>query len=82
MTITKPRKQRKLGEVQEGVLRALREHRVFYAGCGWTWENYSTTVRVLDSLVKRGLATRIERPTLGPGVRGTYTQVEYRPVQD
>jgi DNA-binding PadR family transcriptional regulator len=42
----------KLGERQRGVLRSLE--REPYPG-GWYWQNHSTTVSILDSLVKRGL---------------------------
>lgn len=71
---------RKLGSLQVEMLRCLRQHGYFYAGCGWIWQNYSITTRVLDSLVKRGLVIRTEQPTTNPGPRGTYTHVEYRPV--
>lgn len=81
MSSTTPTKQRPLGKNQEGVLEALKRHRVFYAGCGWTWDNYSTTVRILDSLVVRGLVTCRTFPLTEPGPRGTYTHVEYRAVE-
>lgn len=46
---------RPLGARQEAVLDALIRHRT-YPG-GWYWDNHSTTVEILDSLVKRGLAS-------------------------
>lgn len=57
------RTDRPLGEVQKGVLRALLEHNNGIWPGGWTWTNYSTTVRVLDSLVARGLVDRREYQT-------------------
>lgn len=76
-------KPRPLGEHQQAVLECLndRRHGSFSAGCGWIYGNYSTTVKILDSLVKRGLAVRTERPIDRPGPRGTYTHVEYKAVQ-
>lgn len=54
---------RPLGENQRWALRSLAEHNegTWYPGAGWVWSNRSTTVRLLDSLVRRGLATRVER---------------------
>lgn len=74
---------RPLGEHQQAVLDCLADgrHGAFSAGCGWIYGNYSTTVQILDSLVKRGLVVRIERPIDRPGPRGTYTHVEYRLVK-
>lgn len=43
-----------LGSNQYGVLMSLNEHGG-YPGRGWIWTNESTTVRILSSLVKRGL---------------------------
>ena len=45
-----------LGEIQEKVLRLLNFHKHWYPGCGWLWGTYSKTKRILDSLVKKGLA--------------------------
>lgn len=44
----------RLGKNQVAVLDALVEHRCWFDGCGWIWNTYSETVRILDSLVKRG----------------------------
>ena len=46
----------RLGRVQRGVLKALADHGQ-YPG-GWAWASHSTTVRTLDSLVRKGLAER------------------------
>lgn len=43
----------RLGNVQKDVLASVKEHGG-YPG-GWMWDTPSHTVRVLDSLVKRGL---------------------------
>lgn len=48
---------RPMGDNQIGVLRALYERP--YPG-GWCWENHSTTVRILNSLVRRGYAETFE----------------------
>jgi hypothetical protein len=49
---------RKLGDNQRITLQSLLEHRGWSPGCGWVWNNYSGTVRLLDSLVRRGLAAK------------------------
>lgn len=55
-----------LGDTQVAVLRSLaREHGSWHPGCGWVWKNRSTTIRILDSLVRRGLVTRTQR-SYGP----------------
>lgn len=78
MTTTKPRKQRKLGHVQRHVLSALNGWGYYYPGCGWRWGNTSTTVRVLESLVRRGLVIRTEETNSRTG----RPMSVYRPVQD
>lgn len=51
---------RALGSNQVQALRCLADHNngTWYPDAGWVWGNTSTTVRLLDSLVKRGLATK------------------------
>ena len=51
-----------LGKNQLRVLNALKRHHSFHAGCGWVWGNYSATVRILESLVKRGLVAKEASP--------------------
>lgn len=51
---------RKLGENQQACLDALKRHGQ-YPG-GWVWENHSTTVSILESLVRRGLVTYKDIP--------------------
>lgn len=66
---------RPLGENQAYALKCLTEHNAgtWYPGAGWIWANLSTTVRLLDSLVKRGLVTRVDKTRetklYGGGVR-------------
>lgn len=54
---------RLLGENQAYALKCLAEHNegTWYPGAGWVWNNLSSTVRLLDSLVRRGLATKTEK---------------------
>ena len=47
-----------LGDTQKKVLESLREHGVWYEGCGWRWDTWSNTARIMDRLVQRGLATK------------------------
>lgn len=48
---------RKLGSVQRDVLRALEEHGMWHSWCGWIWDSVSNTTRIMDSLVRAGVAT-------------------------
>lgn len=65
---------RKLGPIQEKVLRALREHKSWTdSGCGWIWRNQSVTLQIMESLVRAGAATVTVR---GVGVLATR---DYRP---
>lgn len=53
---------RPLGENQRYLLRSMatRHDGRWHPGCGWYWANTSTTVRMLDSLVKRGLLAKYD----------------------
>ena len=55
----------KLGPTQTVVLRSLIEYGSWPGG-GWIYGNNSTTMRVLDSLVKRGLVERTDGPRFPP----------------
>lgn len=72
---------RKLGSIQRGVLQALVQHRVYSLGCGWVWDTHLQTVKVLDTLVKRGLVEREDR-TENWGYRNesVRTHSTYRPA--
>ncbi len=50
---------RKLGEIQRSVLDSLQRHGSWHPRCGWVWDNYSGTIRILESLVKRGLVVKV-----------------------
>lgn len=74
---------RPLGSVQAHVLSCLRENGRFIVngfGSGWVWDTYSNTIRVLDTLVKRGLVTKGTEE--GPAHQGLYKteRIVYRPV--
>ncbi len=49
---------RKLGSVQESVLNSLREYGSWHRGGFWYWDTNSGTERIMESLVKRGVATK------------------------
>lgn len=61
-----------LGLIQQEVYAALKRHGSWAPGCGWLWDTYSGTRRVLDSLVRRGYATS----TKGQG----GDKILYRPI--
>ena len=46
----------KLGKTQMGVLLSLADYGSWPGG--WIWGNRSTTIKALDSLVRRGLARK------------------------
>jgi hypothetical protein len=74
--------RRKLGRVQVAVLKALLE-RGSYPG-GWLWNNQSGTVKILESLHKRGLVeTQLVDVTDWRGNSDPCVpkQTFYRPVQ-
>lgn len=48
---------KKLGKVQSAVLAALRSHGYWSMGCGWHWGGWRNTERVMESLVRAGVAT-------------------------
>jgi len=70
---------RPLGDSQQWMLDALRKHGRWSRNCGWLWDTPSGTERILDSLVRRGLARKRwvkERPPRPP-----YQRMEYVPVE-
>jgi DNA-binding PadR family transcriptional regulator len=55
---------RDLGKVQINVLGSLESHRgTWWAGCGWYWDTYSGTNKLLQSLFKRGLVDHAPNDT-------------------
>jgi len=67
---------RPLGKTQQSVLESVRERRGWSEGCGWVWGNYSTTVRVLEALVRRGLVVKTEETS-----RHGHKYTRYAPVK-
>jgi len=58
---------RKLGKLQSKVLKALVEHKRWeYHGrgnnllCGWIWETYEGTHKIMEILHKKGLVSRMK----------------------
>lgn len=51
----------KLGPTQQSIYQSLIRHGDWYPGCGWIWTNRSMTIRLLESLVRRGFAIKEER---------------------
>ena len=70
-------KLRPLGYKQQAVLRALWKHGQWYEGCGWVWDNHCGTKRILNSLVRQGLAS-----TTSPGPPDSHWLVKYRITQE
>ena len=58
----------KLGKNQMGFLKCTLD-RAYYPGCGWVWGNTSTSLRLAEGLVKRGLM----RKTNHQGTRCCWT---------
>lgn len=49
---------KRLGKTQKLVLESLKEHGAWgYSGCGWLWDTWGNTKRIMDSLVAKGYAT-------------------------
>lgn len=59
----------KLGKNQLSVLKALGDSRFGYIafpwGCGWVWDTRQGTIKIIETLVKKGLVDK-----------GTYTTDE------
>lgn len=58
---------RPLGEIQLDVLKMTQEQHGWHHGCGWTWNTRSTTTKIMESLLARGL---LDRRLLGKGFWG------------
>jgi hypothetical protein len=63
---------KKLGAIQQQVLKDMGEYGEWYEGCGWTWNTASGTTRIMESLLKRGLVTK--EVGKEPYPRVTYTR--------
>jgi hypothetical protein len=68
---------KKLGRLQQEVYAALKRHGSWSLGCGWLWDTYSGTRRVLDSLVRAGYATSTEEG----GSKILYRPINLRPTR-
>lgn len=66
-----------MGEVQWYVLRSLVQHTRWFQSCGWMWDTPMRTIQIMESLVKRGMATKHTRPSIRGEVGGA--KFEYRP---
>lgn len=53
----------KLGRTQKIILDRVSKDS-FHGGCGWLWKNYSSTVKVLESLVNHGLVEKTYMGTM------------------
>lgn len=50
----------KLGTTQQQVLYFLRKQNGWHLGCGWIWDNRSGTLRIMESLHKKGVVDKSE----------------------
>lgn len=64
---------RPLGKNQRDVLDCLIYHGKWGKNCGWLWDTWSNTTRIMESLVKRGLVVKHDdgyyRPERVPGFK-------------
>lgn len=68
--------KRSIGAIQRHVLWNMISHDrtgVWYPGAEWYWSNTSTTIRIMDSLTRRGLVTK----TVEKSRRTEYTYPHY-----
>ena len=63
MTAKQRKDARQMGDVQKEVLESIYRHKRFnrYGPNGWIWDTNSNTIRVLESLQKRGLVEYLDR---------------------
>lgn len=61
MTAQQRKDARQMGDVQKDVLESIYRHKRYnrYGPNGWVWDTNSNTIRVLESLQKRGLVDYI-----------------------
>jgi hypothetical protein len=52
----KPVNLPKLGAVQRSCLEGLKKHGGWCRGCGWYWDTWSNTHRIMDSLASKKVA--------------------------
>lgn len=57
---------RPLGSTQKSFMKCMRKHKFWSANCGWYWRNWSTTVSLLNGLIKRGLVRITDRDGKDP----------------
>lgn len=68
---------RELGDRQRSCLRALASHG-HYPGTGWLYDNHSGTIKILESLVRRGLVDKEDRPARGRLFNPGYGRFSYK----
>jgi hypothetical protein len=56
----KENEMQEIGKNQMAVLESMMDnpHKAWWPGCGWRWNTYSGTERILNSLVKRGMVEK------------------------
>ena len=70
----------RMGEDQWSMLSSMCERGGWRRGAGWTWSNMSSTIRLADSLTKRGLLDRTgegrdSRYTVNPVVQAIWREL-------
>lgn len=72
--MTDTRKLRDIGKTQRSVLECLSRHNgQWHMGCGWLWDTYSNTARILESLTKYGFVEKTTHVPVGfKFIRTTY----------
>jgi hypothetical protein len=68
----------RLDPLQALVYRELFRSREWTPGAGWNYGSRAQTVRILDSLVRSGYATK--EPFVPHDSRGPHEDFKYRPV--
>lgn len=69
-----------LGRNQLAILRTLDDSRFsrrYRAGCGWEWKSHKQTVKILETLVRRGLVV-ITSEKVRPLIHPDYMADVYR----
>ena len=57
---------RALTKKQVTALFELVKNKEWFPGCGFYWKNYSTTIRMMDALVRHGVAVEIGENSYRP----------------
>lgn len=71
-----------LGKIQQGMIRALeRNYNRWRPSDCWHWEGLKNTIRILESLERRGIVVKQSRSYVHPICKNTINEIEFKLVK-